>query len=147
VICDTALVYGYADGQKTIDKSIIENVIKERDESGIFSGLDIGSPKSAKNGLPEEKGFDTSNTQLQMMEKRIDSLEATIGGFQGKIQNLNNLKNKRDDIIIELLKMLEQSMKSRMKLLSLVSPRKNINNSGSSKEHETKSQKISLAKK
>ena len=60
---------------------------------------------------------------------------------------LNNLKNERDDTIIELLKMLEQSMKSRMKLLSLVSPKKNIKNSGDIKGNETKSQKISLAKK
>jgi len=122
-------------------------VIKERDESGIFSGLDIDSPKSAKNGLPEEKGFDISNTQLRMMEKRIDSLETRIGGLQEKVQNLNNLKNKRDDTIFELLKMLEQSMKSRMKLLSLVSPKKNLNRSENIKEPETKSQKISLAKK
>jgi len=149
VICDTALVYGYADGQKIIDKRIIENVIKEREESGIFSGLDIDSPKSAKNGSVEEKGFgiDISNTHLQMMDKRIDSLEATIGGLQEKVQNLNNLKNKRDDTIFELLKMLEQSMKSRMKLLSLVSPKKKLNSSENIKEPETKSQKISLAKK
>jgi len=149
VICDTALVYGYADGQKTIDKNIIENVIKERDESGIFSGLDIDSPKLAKNGSAEGKGFgiDISNTHLQMMDKRIDSLEATIGGLQGKIQDLNNLKNKRDNTIIELLKMLEQSMKSRMKLLSSVSPKKNLITSGNSKEHGNNPQKISLAKK
>jgi general secretion pathway protein A len=147
VICDTALVYGYADGQKTIDKSIIENVIKERDESGIFSGFDIDSPKSQKNGLPEEKEFRINNTRLHLMENRIDSLEARIGGLQEKIQNLNHLKNNRDDTIIELLKMLEQSMKSRMKLISFVSPRKNSKNSGNIKEPETKSQKIALAKK
>jgi hypothetical protein len=140
-------VYGYADGQKTIDKKIIDNVIKEREESGIFSGLDIDSPKSVNNVIPEDKGSDISNAQLQMMEKRIDYLEATIGGLQVKIQDLNNLKNDRDEIIIELLKMHEQNLKSRMKLLSQVSPKKNIKNSGNVKEHETKSQKISLAKK
>jgi general secretion pathway protein A len=147
VICDTALVYGYADGHKTIDKNIIDNVIKERDESGIFSGLGIDSPKSAKNGLPEEKGFDISSPQLHLMENRIDRLEARIGGLQEKIQHFNNLKNERDDTIIELLKMLEQSIKSRMKLLSLVSSKKNLKNNENSKVYETKSQKISLAKK
>jgi general secretion pathway protein A len=149
VLCDTSLVYGYADGQKTIDKKIIDNVIKERDESGIFSGLDIDSPSpiSVKNDLPEEKGLNINNAHLQMMENRIDSLEATISGLQEKVQNLNHLKNKRDDTIIELLKMLEQSMKSRMKLLSLVSSKKNLKDSGNIKEPETKSQKISLAKK
>jgi general secretion pathway protein A len=147
VICDTALVYGYADGQKIIDKSIIENVIKERDESGIFSGLDIDSPKTSNNGLPEKKEFEINNDQLLMMEKRINSLEVLVGGLQEKIKNLNILKNQRDDTIIELLKMLEQSMKSRMKLLSLASPKKNLKNSGNIKDQEAKSQKISLAKK
>ena len=97
--------------------------------------------------MPEEKGFDISNTHLQMMDKRIDSLEARIGGLQEQIQNLNHLKNERDTIIIELFKMLEQSIKSRMKLLAFVSPKKNLKNSGNIKEYETKSQKISLAKK
>ena len=149
VICDTALVYGYADGQKVIDKGIIENVIKERDESGIFSGLDIESPspKSEGNTFYEDKGADISNAHLKMMERRIDYLEATVDGLQVKIQDLNNLKNDRDEIIIELLKMHEQNIKSRMKLLSQVAPKKTLKNNANVKEHETKSQKISLAKK
>ena len=147
VICDTALVYGYADGQKIIDKRIIDNVIKEREESGIFSGLDIDGPKSVNTSLAEDKVSDISNSQLKMLEKRIDYLEATIGGMQGKINELNNLKNNRDEIIIELLKMHEQNIKSRMKLLSQISPKKTLKKSENVKEHETKSQKISLAKK
>jgi general secretion pathway protein A len=146
VICDTALVYGYADGQKIIDKHIIENVIKERDESGIFSGLDIDSLKSVKNGFPDENRFDISNTNLQMMEKRIDSLEVTIGGLQEKIQSMNHLKNERDTIIIELFKMLENGMKSRFKLLSVISQindRKNPTQQKSKKD----SQGISIVKK
>jgi len=146
VLCDTALVYGYADGQKIIDKNIIENVIKERDESGIFSGLDIDSPITANNGLREDKGFDISNTHLQMMNKRIDSLEAMIGGLQEKIQNLNNLKNERDDTIIELIKMLENSIKSRFKLISVISQIKDGKNSTQQKNKKD-SQGISIVKK
>jgi len=67
--------------------------------------------------------------------------------MQGKINELNNLKNNRDEIIIELLKMHEQNIKSRMKLLSQLSPKKTLKKSENVKEHETKSQKISLAKK
>ena len=147
VICDTALVYGYADGQEIIDKRIIENVIKERDESGIFSGLEIDSPQSEKPVSVEENVYDISNTHLRMMDNRINTLEAMIGGLQEQIQALNNLKNQRDDTIIELLKIIDQSMKSRMKLLSMVSPKKNLKHSKNIKEQETASQKISLAKK
>ncbi len=146
VICDTALVYGYADGQKTIEKDIIDNVIKERDESGIFSGLDLDSPKTSKNGSPEEKGFEISNTQLQFMGKRIDTLDAKIEGLQEEISNLKNLKNERDTIIIELFKMLENGIKSRFKLLSVISQ---INDGKNPKQQKKKkdSQGISIVKK
>ena len=146
VICDTALVYGYADGIKIIDRHIIENVIKERDESGIFSGLDIDSPKTSKNGSPEEKGFDISNTQLQFMGKRIDILDAKIEGLQQEIRNLNNLKNERDTIIIELFKMLENGIKSRFKLLSVIS-QKNDGKNPKQQKNKKDSQGISIVKK
>ena len=147
VLCDTALVYGYADNQKTISKSIIETVIKEREESGIFSGLEIADqPRVSEDGRHQEKGIEISTDRLQLMERRIDQLEAMVSGLKEKIQDFNNLKNNRDDTIVELLKMLEHSMKSRMKLLSLVTAIKNIKSSGNPKDTETKSQKISFAK-
>ena len=55
------------------------------------------------------------------MEKRIDILDAKIGLLQEEIRNLKNKKNERDTIIIELFKMLENGMKSRFKLISLIS--------------------------
>jgi len=146
VICDTALVYGYADGIKTIDRLIIENVIKERDESGIFSGLDIDRPKTSKNGSPEEKGFDSSDTQLQFIGKRIDILDAKIEGLQQEIRNLKNLKNERDTIIIELFKMLENGIKSRFKLLSVIS-QKNDGKNPKQQKNKKDSQGISIVKK
>ena len=146
VICDTALVYGFADGIKIIDRQIIENVIKERDESGIFSGLDIDSPKTSKNGSPEEKGFDISNTQLQFIGKRIDILDAKIEGLQQEIRNLKNLKNERDTIIIELFKMLENGIKSRFKLLSVIG-QKNDGKNPKQQKNKKDSQGISIVKK
>ena len=146
VICDTALVYGYADGQKTIDKNIIENVIKERDESGIFSGLDIDSPKAPSIAPAVGNGPEISNTHIQIVEKRLDALEATIVGLQEKIQYLNNLKNERDDIIIELFKMLENGMKSRFKLISVISQIKD-NKLQQQQKNKKDPQGISIVKK
>ena len=36
IICDTALVYGFADGAEKIDKTIIENVVEERIKGGLI---------------------------------------------------------------------------------------------------------------
>jgi general secretion pathway protein A len=121
VICDTALVYGYADGIKIIDKSLIETVIQEREESGIFAKLDLNFNDSSTQTLSEDKALESSDIPLQFMGKRIDILDAKIEGLQEEIRNLKNLKNERDTIIIELFKMLEDGMKSRFKLLSVIS--------------------------
>ena len=121
VICDTALVYGYADGIKTIDKNLVETVIKEREESGIFSKLDLNFNDTSVKTNSEEKAPRFSANPLQFMGKRIDMLDAKIEGLQEEIKNLKNLKNERDTIIIELFKMLENGMKSRFKLLSVIS--------------------------
>ncbi len=37
IICDSALVFGYADGLKVIDKSVIETVVKSREAGGLFT--------------------------------------------------------------------------------------------------------------
>ena len=120
VICDTALVYGYADEIKIIDKSLIETVITEREESGIFSKLDLYSSESNAIAFSEEKAPESSDISIQFMEKRIDILDAKLGLLQEEIKNLKNVKNQRDIIIIELFKMLENGMKSRFKLLSVI---------------------------
>jgi general secretion pathway protein A len=146
VICDTALVYGYADGIKSIDKGLIETVIKEREESGIFSKLDLNFNYSNTKHLPEEKAPESSDNPLQFMGRRIDLLDSKIERLQEEIRNLKNKKNERDTIIIELFKMLENGMKSRSKLLSVISQMKNGKNSKEQKNKKD-AQGISIVKK
>jgi general secretion pathway protein A len=146
VICDTALVYGYADEIKIIDESLIETVIKEREESGIFSNLELDFNDSSEKNIYEEKAPESSDISIQFMEKRIDILDAKLGLLQEEIKNLQNKKNERDTIIIELFKMLENGMKSRFKLLSVISQ---IKDGKSPKQQNKKkdSQGISIVKK
>ena len=146
VICDTALVYGYADEIKIIDKSLIETVIKEREESGIFNKLDLNFSDPTEENIGEEKALISSDISLQFMGKRIDILDEKIEGLQEEIRNLKNKKNERDTIIIELFKMLENGMKSRFKLLSVISQIKDGKNP---KQLKTKkdSKGISIVKK
>ena len=146
VICDTALVYGYADGIKIIDKDLIETVIKEREESGIFSRLDLDSSDSREKDLYEENAPISSDIPLKFIEKRIDILDAKIEGLQEEIRNLKNNKNERDNIIIKLFKMLEDGMKSRFKLLSVISQIKDGKNPNQLKTKKD-SKGISIVKK
>ena len=146
VICDTALVYGYADGIKIIDKNLVETVIKEREESGIFSKLDLNFNDSSVKTISEEIGPKSSGNTLQFMGKRIDMLDAKIEGLHEEIKNLKKLKNERDTIIIDLFKMLENSMKSRFKILSVISQIKDGKNPKQQKNKKD-SQGISIVKK
>ena len=83
---------------------------------------------------------------LQFMGKRIDILDAKIEGLQQEIRNLKNLKNERDTIIIELFKMLENGIKSRFKLLSVIS-QKNDGKNPKQQKNKKDSQGISIVKK
>lgn len=146
VICDTALVYGYADGIKIVDKNLIETVIKEREESGIFSKLDLNFNDSSAKTIFEGKAPLFSDNPLQFMGKRMDVLDAKIEGLHEEIRNLKNLKNERDTIIIELFKMLENGIKSRFRLLSMFSQIKDVKNPKPQKNKKD-SQGISIVKK
>jgi len=146
VICDTALVYGYADEIKIIDKSLIETVIKEREESGIFNKLDLSFRDSTEEIRGAEKAPIFSDISLQYMGDRIDILDGKIERLQEEIRNLKNKKNERDTIIIELFKMLENGMKSRFKLLSVISQIKDGQNPKQLKK-KNDSKGISIVKK
>ncbi len=146
VICDTALVYGYADGIKIVDKNLVETVIKEREESGIFSKLDLNFNDSSVKTISEEIVPKSSGNTLQFMGKRIDMLDAKIEGLHEEIKNLKKLKNERDTIIIDLFKMLENSMKSRFKILSVIRQIKDGKNPKQQKNKKD-SQGISIVKK
>jgi general secretion pathway protein A len=56
IICDTALVYGFADGAEKIDKTIIENVVEERIKGGLIfleeSGRSIVAPRQSQDNGP-----------------------------------------------------------------------------------------------
>ena len=145
VICDTALVYGYADGIKIIHKALIETVIKEREESGIFSRLDLDYSDLSEKNLNDENTLISSDIPLKFIEKRIDLLDSAIHGLNEEIKNLKKLKNKRDTIIIELFKMLENGMKSRFKLLSAIGQIRDGKNQKQQKKND--SQGISIVKK
>lgn len=69
ILCDTALVYGYADGAKTISAEIAREVVEDKADSIVFSNrnkLDA-LPKDASigvvNALSSDEG-DASNREL-----------------------------------------------------------------------------------
>lgn len=166
-ICDTALVYGYADEAKIINKNQIEEVMKSKKLGGIPS-QDSEEERPATDPLPaageendkvqktiqalgkrvhlleaqraaaaQKKGFvfpasprlrrfildllklsKRTGKRVDTLEKRVQQLEGIIKGLGQRIYSDHKDDKRRDDLIIELLKMLKQNMEGRMETVS-----------------------------
>jgi len=117
ILCDAALVYGYADDLKTIGKKAIEEVIKERRGEGfLLQPAEDG--RGAQAPSPSEAADDTRwDTRLQALESRINVLARAVVQMHRTLTGLVNQNGTRDRVNIELLKMLQHSMKRRKALL------------------------------
>ena len=74
-LCDTALVYGFADELELIDKQILEQVIKDKDGIGLYQKKD--NKADIQSALPEG---DDGRLQL-----RLKNLEADVQKLKIKI--------------------------------------------------------------
>lgn len=124
ILCDTALVYGFADGLKVIDKGILENVIEERESSGIFSGINQDEQRAIPDLSGEGAASGELNNHLLLMERRIHLTEKMVHNLEEKLNYFTNNQEKRDTIVIELFKMLKDSMESRMTIISKINKAK-----------------------
>jgi general secretion pathway protein A len=144
IICDTALVYGYADSLKVITKKVIEEVIKERDQSGIFEEFDNNEIILPFKDDQREHRQEKSNHEQQMLVEKIGFLENNIKDIKRDIRYLNNIHNKRDRIIFDLFKMLEDSIKSRAHLLQIINHLLHNKHDKVQKDNEKDSQNIAI---
>jgi len=119
-LCDTALVYGFADELKIIDKKAIEHVIKAREAGGI-STVTTQDENNNPSSLPME-GVIVGQLENRFvdMERRIRQLEDMIGHMGHRLNTLVQKKDERDTIVLELFRMLKNSMESRLNGLKQV---------------------------
>jgi general secretion pathway protein A len=119
-ICDTSLVYGFADQVKVINKEIVENVIKSRESDGIF--LNKPNTKNSDN-INKKDNFKklisvlkSWKKHIKLLERRISLLEEKIDISDKKLDELGNKKDQKDEIIIELFKMLKKNMERQFRI-------------------------------
>jgi len=114
ILCDSALLYGYADDLKTIGKEAIEEVVKERKGEGFF--LDASEEGRDVSAFVTSEGAPW-DTRFQALEKRINLLAKAVVHMNRTLSALAKQNGKRDRVNIELLKMLRENLKSRKALL------------------------------
>ena len=115
LLCDAALVYGFADELATIDAPVVEQAIQDRDGMGlqneagpaaesIFSeGLDDGMDGPAVESRLKAIERNLSALKLQM-DWRIEDLEGQGQGFKDDmVRNLKELYDRERDRTDKLL--------------------------------------------
>ncbi|SPD73185.1 putative secretion ATPase, PEP-CTERM locus family protein [uncultured Desulfobacterium sp.] len=135
ILCDTALVYGYADEMKVVSRKVVEDVIQTREAGGIFS-----STLTKEDALPSTSEGSIITKQMEerliSMERRISLMENIIDGMSRDINKITEKRTDRDDIVIELFRMLKDSIDSRLNTLMNFSRYKKIIENNSNKTQQ-----------
>ena len=96
LMCDTALVYGFADNLERIDTAVIEKVIKDKVCMSVGEGNSVGR---------NLKGGDSGSLGKRIMD-RIHSLEDSLAELK---QQHDNFKNEvQNDLLLKYQQLLDR---------------------------------------
>jgi general secretion pathway protein A len=118
VLCDSALVYGFADGLEKINARVIDNVYEELKTLGTFSDYDRPLSTLAVSPASKAAGSEISDKHFQLLEEKVQLLDGRLHDLNEKLEYFTKKRTERDDIIIELFKMLKSNLDSRMRFLT-----------------------------
>lgn len=113
LLCDAALVYGYVDHLTTIDKSIIEHVVTDKQEFSLSAPSSIGDQIELPNDGYQGNG--RLLKRLESLEKRVNHLTALAKKQIEKHER--RAEGYKDMLVHRLERMLSQERKRADKLL------------------------------
>ncbi len=119
LLCDHALVYGYADELKIIDQSVIDQVIEDKGDIGIVSD-DEKNVEGEANQIKDGLASDGDRQRLEIIEENIRQLQMQV---KWQIEELEKrAENYKDDLVLQLNSQLQKERKSHKKtLISFIS--------------------------
>lgn len=109
ILCDAALVHGYADDIKIIDRKIVDEAASMREGEGIFKAPE-GDREEAEPSFHLERRF-------QSLEEKVHLLENIIRNMDQKLERWLTKKGQHESHALELLKLLKRSLESRRDLI------------------------------
>jgi general secretion pathway protein A len=121
VLCDSSLVYGFADELQTIGQDVLDNVYEELKSLGTFTDYDakpVANPPSPK---PVAADLSTPDPRIEILEGKVQLLDDHFNALKEKLEFFSQKRIERDDIMIELLKMLKDNLDSRSQLVAKLS--------------------------
>jgi general secretion pathway protein A len=113
ILCQAALVYGFADEAKTIDKTIIDQIVEDKIGIGIET---IAHPNKVYNAS------DLTDSIPKKVLKRLLNLESEVqdirSQLEGQIKQLEEIANGlKDDLMVSLKQRLDDERMRNAKLL------------------------------
>jgi general secretion pathway protein A len=117
VLCDSALVYGFADELDTISTPILDNVYEELKTLGTFTEYDAKPSASPRSPVPSPAIAAVADNRIALLEEKLKLLDEKMVALEVKLDHLSEIRNERDDIVLELFKMLKDNLDRRIQLL------------------------------
>ena len=120
VLCDSALVYGFADELQTIGWGVLDSVYEELKALGTFTDYDAKISAQAKSTKAVAVGPSASapDLSIELLEGKLQLLDDKVNELKEKLDFLTDKRIERDDIVIELLKILKANLDNRHQLLA-----------------------------
>ncbi len=111
IFCDTALANGFADSLQQISKDVVEAVGPDDMESKISSDTEQDEDIDLSS-LPEDS-FTPENSRgiLSSVAEKISRLESLSENIDGKLAILVKRRGRQDETVVQLNKMLMESLK------------------------------------
>jgi general secretion pathway protein A len=116
ILCDTALVYAFADGLKNVNHEIIEAIIRER-EVGGFNDFDTG-PDETYTSEVAALNKNLSTTSHLTLEQKVESFENRLEHLEKKLNFIVDERENRNNLILDLFKLLQKNFEGRYQVLN-----------------------------
>lgn len=114
ILCDTALVYGFADELEVIDVPLIEQVIKDRD---VMIKDDESGNDDTQSLLESDKGWnDAVPARLRSLEDKINKLQMQTEWQLAQLEQ--RADGFKDELVQKLKNFIKQERQRNDKLLS-----------------------------
>lgn len=149
ILCDSALVYGFADELDTISVPTLDNVYDELKALGTFTDYDAkpsASPASPNAAVSLSAGQAVSNDRLVLIESKLKQLQHKMVDLNRELDFYRQKNTERDDIVIALFHMLKDNLDKRLKLLDYLDG-VNADKKGTENLHSAKPASVSRLSK
>jgi hypothetical protein len=120
-----------------IEAGTIREILESRREGGIFSDRKPSDRAPSDKTALKETISRNAMDRLATLEKGFLLLENALSSIEQRMSALSNKREQRDEVVLELFRLLKASMASRKKmLLEILRLRKKAHEAGQDRQAE-----------